>query len=191
MKKNIVIASHNLGKVREMAFFLKKLNFNILLAKNFNLKEPKENGKTFKSNALIKARYVNRRTKKISIADDSGLVVPLLKGEPGIFSARWAGENKDFRIAMKKLQNKMYKKEMNAYYISALAISWGKNKEKVFVGKIFGKIIWTPRGNLGFGYDPMFVPRSFDKTFGEIENKIKNKISHRAIVFRKFISYMN
>ena len=120
MKKNktIVIASHNSGKIKEMAFFLKKISVNILSAKDFNLSEPIENGKTFEENALIKARYVNKKVKKTSIADDSGLVIPILNGKPGIFSARWAGKSKNFNIAMKKLNNLIFKKKVNAYYVS-------------------------------------------------------------------------
>ena len=193
MKKNktIVIASHNSGKIKEMAFFLKKISVNILSAKDFNLSEPIENGKTFEENALIKARYVNKKVKKTSIADDSGLVIPILNGKPGIFSARWAGKNKNFDIAMKKLNNLIFKKKVNAYYISALAICWNNRKEKTFTGKIFGEIIWPPRGNLGFGYDPIFIPNSYNKTFGELKIKHKNRISHRAVVFKKFTTYLN
>ena len=186
---SIVIASHNLGKIREMLPFVKKLNTKIYLAKDFKLKEPKEDGSNFVENALKKSRYVHNKTKKISIADDSGLVIPSLKGKPGIFSARCAGKKKDFNQAMKKIHKMLYKKKTNAYYISVLAVSWSKKKEKVFVGKIFGSIIWPPKGNLGFGYDPIFIPGGYDKTFGELSNKIKNKISHRVIAFKKLLSF--
>ena len=138
---SIVIASHNSGKIKEMIPFIKKLNTKIYLAKDFKLKEPKEDGSNFVENALKKSRYVHNKTKKISIADDSGLVIPSLKGKPGIFSARWAGKKKDFNQAMKKVHDMLYKKKTNAYYISVLAVSWSKKKEKVFVGKIFGSII--------------------------------------------------
>ena len=186
---SIVIASHNSGKIKEMIPFIKKLNTKIYLAKDFKLKEPKEDGSNFVENALKKSRYVHNKTKKISIADDSGLVIPSLKGKPGIFSARWAGEKKDFNQAMKKVHNMLYKKKTNAYYISVLAVSWSKKKEKVFVGKIFGSIIWPPKGNLGFGYDPIFIPGAYDKTYGELSNKIKNKISHRVIAFKKLLNF--
>ena len=108
---SIVIASHNSGKIKEMIPFIKKLNTKIYLAKDFKLKEPKEDGSNFVENALKKSRYVHNKTKKISIADDSGLVIPSLKGKPGIFSARWAGEKKDFNQAMKKVHNMLYKKK--------------------------------------------------------------------------------
>ena len=186
---SIVIASHNSGKIKEMIPFIKKLNTKIYLAKDFKLKEPKEDGSNFVENALKKSRYVHNKTKKISIADDSGLVITSLKGKPGIFSARWAGKKKDFNQAMKKVHNMLYKKKTNAYYISVLAVSWSKKKEKVFVGKIFGSIIWPPKGNLGFGYDPIFIPGGYDKTFGELSNKIKNKISHRVIAFKKLLNF--
>ena len=188
---SIVIASHNPGKIREMLPFIKKLNTKIYLAKDFKLKEPKEDGSNFIENALKKSRYVNNKTKKISIADDSGLVIPSLQGKPGIFSSRWAGKEKNFDRAMKKVNSLLYKKKTNAYYISVLAISWNKKKEKIFIGKIFGNLIWPPRGNLGFGYDPIFIPKGYNKTFGELSNKIKNDISHRVIAFKKLLNFLN
>jgi len=190
-KNSIVIASHNPGKIREMLPFVKKLNNKIYFAKDFKLKEPKEDGSNFIENALKKSRYVNNKTKKISIADDSGLVIPALQGKPGIFSSRWAGKKKDFNQAMKKVNSLLYKKKTNAYYISVLAISWNKKREKIFIGKIFGSIIWPPRGNLGFGYDPIFIPKGYNKTFGELSNKIKNNISHRVIAFKKLLNFIN
>ena len=190
-KNSIVIASHNPGKIREMLPFVKKLNTKIYFAKDFKLKEPKEDGSNFIENALKKSRYVNNKTKKISIADDSGLVIPSLQGKPGIFSSRWAGEEKNFDRAMKKVNSLLYKKKTNAYYISVLAISWNKKKEKIFIGKIFGSLIWPPRGNLGFGYDPIFIPKGYNKTFGELSNKIKNNISHRVIAFKKLLNFLN
>ena len=190
-KNSIVIASHNPGKIKEMLPFVKKLNTKIYFAKDFKLKEPKEDGSNFIENALKKSRYVNNKTKKISIADDSGLVIPALQGKPGIFSSRWAGKKKDFNQAMKKVNSLLYKKKTNAYYISVLAISWNKKREKIFIGKIFGSIIWPPRGNLGFGYDPIFIPKGYNKTFGELSNKIKNNISHRVIAFKKLLNFIN
>ena len=188
---SIVIASHNPGKIREMLPFIKKLNTKIYLAKDFKLKEPKEDGSNFIENALKKSRYVNNKTKKVSISDDSGLVIPSLQGKPGIFSSRWAGKEKNFDRAMKKVNNLLYKKKTNAYYISVLAISWNKKKEKIFIGKIFGSLIWPPRGNLGFGYDPIFIPKGYNKTFGELSNKIKNNISHRVMAFKKLLNFLN
>ena len=188
---SIVIASHNPGKINEMLPFVKKLNTKIYIAKDFKLKEPKEDGSNFIENALKKSRYVNNKTKKISIADDSGLVIPSLQGKPGIFSSRWAGKEKNFDRAMKKVNSLLYKKKTNAYYISVLAISWNKKKEKIFIGKIFGSLIWPPRGNLGFGYDPIFIPKGYNKTFGELSNKIKNNISHRVIAFKKLLNFLN
>ena len=188
---SIVIASQNPGKIKEMLPFIKKLNTKIYFAKYFKLKEPKEDGSNFVENALKKSRYVNNKTKKVSIADDSGLVIPSLQGKPGIFSARWAGEKKDFNRAMKKVNNLLYKKKTNAYYISVLAISWNKKKEEIFIGKIFGSLTWPPRGNLGFGYDPIFIPKGYNKTFGELSNKVKNNISHRVIAFKKLLNFLD
>tara|TARA_B100001013_G_scaffold342784_2_gene269324 strand:+ start:48 stop:626 length:579 start_codon:yes stop_codon:yes gene_type:complete len=190
-KKTIIVASHNPGKIKEMEYYLKKINFNVLKAKEFKLTEPEENGKTFEENALIKSRYVNKKTEKIAISDDSGLVIPILQGYPGIFSSRLAGKNKNFEYAMENLNKLIFKKETIAYYISVLAISWKRNKEKTFTGKIFGKLIWPPRGNFGFGYDPIFVPNGYNKTFGEIKHNIKKRISHRAIAFKKLINFLN
>ena len=136
-------------------------------------------------------KFKNHKTKKVSIADDSGLVIPSLQGKPGIFSARWAGEKKDFNRAMKKVNNLLYKKKTNAYYISVLAISWNKKKEEIFIGKIFGSLTWPPRGNLGFGYDPIFIPKGYSKTFGELSNKVKNNISHRVIAFKKLLNFLD
>ena len=188
---SIVIASQNPGKIKEMLPFIKKLNTKIYFAKDFKLKEPKEDGSNFVENALKKSRYVYNKTKKVSIADDSGLVIPSLQGKPGVFSARWAGEKKDFNQAMKKVNNLLYKKKTNAYYISVLAISWNKKKEEIFIGKIFGSLTWPPRGNLGFGYDPIFIPKGYSKTFGELSNKIKNNISHRVIAFKKLLNFLD
>ena len=188
---SIVIASQNPGKIKEMLPFIKKLNTKIYFAKDFKLKEPKEDGSNFVENALKKSRYVNNKTKKVSIADDSGLVIPSLQGKPGIFSARWAVEKKDFNRAMKKVNNLLYKKKTNAYYISVLAISWNKKKEEIFIGKIFGSLTWPPRGNLGFGYDPIFIPKGYSKTFGELSNKIKSNISHRVIAFKKLLNFLD
>ena len=188
---SIVIASQNPGKIKEMLPFIKKLNTKIYFAKDFKLKEPKEDGSNFVENALKKSRYVNNKTKKVSIADDSGLVIPSLQGKPGVFSARWAGEKKDFNRAMKKVNNMLYKKKTNAYYISVLAISWNKKKEEIFIGKIFGSLTWPPRGNLGFGYDPIFIPKGYSKTFGELSNKVKNNISHRVIAFKKLLNFLD
>ncbi len=196
MKKNnkinsIVIASHNQGKIKEMLPFVKKISNTIHCANDFNLKEPIEDGNTFIENALKKSRYVNSKTKKISIADDSGLVIPSLQGKPGIYSSRWAGEKKDFKLAMKKIHQLLYKKKTNAYYISVLAISWDRNKEKTFIGKIFGYITWPPKGNSGFGYDPIFVPNGYNKTFGQLSKIVKNKISHRVVAFKKLLKSIN
>tara|TARA_Y100000590_G_scaffold398030_1_gene480090 strand:- start:2996 stop:3589 length:594 start_codon:yes stop_codon:yes gene_type:complete len=189
--KSIVIASHNDGKIKEMLPFIKKLNTKIYTAKDFKLKEPIEDGSTFIENALKKSRYVNIKTNKISIADDSGLVIPSLHGKPGIFSSRFAGKKKNFNLAMKKINELLYKKKPLAYYISVLAISWNKKEEKVFMGKVFGTLTWPPKGNLGFGYDPMFIPRGYNKTFGELPEKVKNKISHRVIAFKKLLNFFN
>ena len=115
----------------------------------------------------------------------------MLQGKPGIFSSRWAGKEKDFNKAMKKVNYLLYKKKTNAYYISVLAISWNKRKEKIFTGKIFGSILWPPRGNLGFGYDPIFIPKGYNKSFGEMVPKLKMSIDHRYKAYLQIKNFFN
>ena len=187
----ILIGTNNRGKLREITSLLPK-NVKIFSTKDFNLKSPKENGKTFKSNALIKAKYFSKKTNLICLSDDSGLEIDLLKKKPGIYSARWGGKNSDFNIAMKKVYRELDKKDkewktkkISARFICALVIYW-PNKNKIYsVGKINGKISKTKKGKNGFGYDPIFIPNGHKNTFAEMSKKYKYKIDHRAIAFKK------
>ena len=186
----IVIASHNSGKVVEIEDLLKPYGIKCLSAAGLNLDEPVEDGTTFTANAEIKARAASLSTKQPSLSDDSGLVIPSINGDPGIYSARWAGKDKDFNLAMclveKRLQNVS---DRRAYFFAALALCWPDGHCETFTGRIDGELTWPPRGKLGFGYDPMFIPTGFKKTFGEIEPALKHTISHRSKAFAKLVEF--
>lgn len=197
MKKNIfndnkiVIASHNKGKVKEIEVLLKPLKVDILSANDFNLNEPIENGLTFEENALIKSSYVSKNTGIPSLSDDSGICFCDLNNEPGIFSARWAGEGKDFNLAMSKINESIEKLETPSYdcfFVCALSLSWPNGSNVTVNGKIDGKFSWPPKGNFGFGYDPIFKPLGYNLTFGEMHPEFKHSISHRALAFKKLKS---
>ena len=185
--KEIVIASHNNGKVKEINILLNDIGIKALPISNFSDVEPIENGNSFKENALIKARNAKKLSNTTSLADDSGLCVEGLNGAPGIYSARWAGPEKDFNKAMLLIEEKL--KNINnkkAYFICALALVNEKNEEYVFEGKINGLLTFPKKGKMGFGYDPIFIPENNTMTFGEMDPLKKELISHRAIAFKKF-----
>lgn len=186
--EKLVIATHNKGKLREIKELLAPYKVDVLSACELDLDEPEETGKTFEENALIKARYVCEKTNLPALADDSGLCVDALDGQPGIYSARWAGENKDFNIAMDKIIKLLENKEdKNAHFACALAICFPDNTHECFVGKVFGEITDKQYGKKGFGYDPIFKPKGYDVTFGQFEEEKKQKISHRANAFNLLI----
>ncbi|MBH87699.1 MAG: non-canonical purine NTP pyrophosphatase, RdgB/HAM1 family [Pelagibacterales bacterium] len=185
--REIVIASHNEGKVKEINTLLNDIGIKALPISNFSDIEPIENGNSFKENALIKARNAKKLSNNTSLADDSGLCVEGLNGAPGIYSARWAGPKKDFNKAMLLIEEKL--KNINnkkAYFICALALVNEKNEEYVFEGKINGTLTFPKKGEMGFGYDPIFIPKNNTMTFGEMDPLKKELISHRAIAFKKF-----
>lgn len=182
----LLIASHNQGKVQEITELLNPFNIKVLSAKTLGLSEPEETGVTFIENAELKALKASQVANLPALADDSGLVVPALNGDPGIYSARWAGVNKDFNIAMQLVEDGLKgKKDRSAYFISALALCWPDGHCETFEGKIDGSLIWPQRGTLGFGYDSMFIPKGGFQTFGEMEPNAKHAISHRAKAFTK------
>tara|TARA_B100000900_G_scaffold203239_1_gene172315 strand:+ start:1910 stop:2527 length:618 start_codon:yes stop_codon:yes gene_type:complete len=189
--KKIVIASHNKGKVIEIKDLLKPLKINVLSAIDFDLKEPIENGLSFEENALIKSSYVSKKTGIPSLSDDSGICFSDLDNEPGIYSARWAGENKDFKSAMHKI-NELIKKIKNpsysCFFVCALSLCWPDGNNVTVSGQIKGKFSWPPKGKNGFGYDPIFIPLKYNQTFAEMNPKFKHSISHRALAFKKLIS---
>ena len=195
--KEIVIASHNDGKVDEIRGLLKKYKFKIFSLKKFSHIEPKENGKTFIENSVIKAVSALKITGLPSISDDSGLCIPALNNDPGIYSARWAGKGKNFDLAAKKIEKKLFEKYRNkqklfkAFFCCALSIALPDGTIKSFEGKVFGTLQFPPKGVNGFGYDPIFIPKGYKKTFGEMKYSFKERISHRQKAFRKLQNFIS
>ena len=192
INNKIVIATHNDGKVREIKDILRPFNLKLLINKDFNLKEPEENGDSFEKNALIKSYYSARKTGYVALSDDSGLCIKALDDQPGINSARLAGKNKNFAAAMNLLHSKMIKlTNTSCKFVCALSLCWPNGDNITTRGEVYGNFVWPPRGNLGFGYDPIFKPIGMKKTFGELNPKIKHSISHRNIAFQKLIEKFN
>ena len=195
--KEIVIASHNDGKVEEIRGLLKKYKFKIFSLKKFSHIEPKENGKTFIENSVIKAVSALKITGLPSISDDSGLCIPALNNDPGIYSARWAGKGKNFDLAAKKIEKKLFEKYRNkqklfkAFFCCALSIALPDGTIKSFEGKVFGRLQFPPKGENGFGYDPIFIPKGYKKTFGEMKYSFKERISHRQKAFKKLQNFIS
>ena len=184
----LVIASHNPGKVREIADLLQPFGTEVTSAADLSLAEPIETGTTFAANAELKARAAAEASGQLALADDSGLVVAALAGEPGIHSARWAGPDKDFRAAMQKVEDELQgKNDRRAHFACALALCWPDGNLEAFDGAVHGTLVWPPRGTEGFGYDPVFVADGHDLTFGEMDPAEKHRISHRADAFRKLV----
>ena len=185
----LIIASHNQGKVSEIKELLSRYEVDVSSSEDFGMKEPEENGDSFEENALIKASETANFCGQIALSDDSGLCVDDLDGDPGIFSARWAGPKKDFLKASKDIEKKLIEigsSNYSAYFICVLAVCWPDGESRIFKGKINGNLNFPPKGNLGFGYDPIFIPRNYDITFGEMDPIIKHKISHRSVAFDLF-----
>ena len=194
----VVIATHNPGKLKEMRELLAPYGIAAQSAGELGLGEPDETGSTFAENARIKATAAAKATGRVSFADDSGLVVEALGGEPGIHSARWAGETKDFRGAMNRIQTLLIERgarepaQRRAHFIAALCLAWPDGHVEDFEGRVDGVAVWPPRGDKGFGYDPLFLPDGFDRTFGEMSAEEKHGLppkgkglSHRARAFVK------
>ena len=183
----LVVASHNKGKVREIEEMLAPFGFEIKSAAELGLQEPEENGTSFTENALIKARSAAHISRLPSLADDSGLCVGALDGAPGIYSARWAEKNKDFRLAMKRVENELGgNPDRRAFFVCVLAIVTPNSEEETFEGRVYGTLTFPPRGERGFGYDPIFIPEGHRFTFGEMDPVTKHAMSHRAKAFDKF-----
>ncbi len=183
----LVAATHNPGKAREIAALLDG-NYEIVTAAEVNLPEPDETESTFVGNALLKARHAADRSGEVALADDSGLSVAALDGAPGIFSARWAGPGKDFAMAMQKVEDRLEEidaRDRRAWFTSALAVAWPDGPAVVVEGKVFGEVVFPPRGGHGFGYDPIFVPEGHAQTFGEMDPATKDAMSHRALAFAR------
>ena len=187
----LVIASHNPGKVREIGALLEGHGIEAISAGALDLPEPEETGTTFVMNAELKARAAADLSGLPALADDSGLCVDALGGDPGIFSARWAGESKDFAEAMRRVEAKIGAIEgatRDAHFVCALALAWPDGHVEWFEGRVDGTLVWPPRGERGFGYDPMFLPDGRDETFGEMDQDEKHTISHRADAFRQLVA---
>ena len=189
----LVVASHNAGKVREINALIAPFGLEAVSAGNLGLAEPDETGTMFATNARIKSRAAAAASGLPALADDSGLCVAAIDGAPGIFSARWAGVTKDFAVAMERVQRELTLRcallppDRQAHFVSALSLSWPDGGDRIFEGRAFGEVVWPPRGKLGFGYDPMFQPDGYEETFGEMNANEKDRISHRAKAFEKFV----
>ncbi len=186
----LVVASHNPGKVREIKALLGPHGIEPLGAAELGLAEPEETGATFAANAELKARTAADGSRHPALADDSGLWVDALGGAPGIYSARWAGPDKDFRVAMARVEKELRDKgakDFTARFVCALSIAMPHGEVSTFEGEVHGKLTFPPRGTLGFGYDPIFIPDGWEQTFGEIDPHVKNAMSHRARAFEKLL----
>ncbi|HEY1631092.1 MAG TPA: RdgB/HAM1 family non-canonical purine NTP pyrophosphatase [Rhizomicrobium sp.] len=184
----LVIATHNPGKLVEMRVLLEPFGFNLRSAGELGLPEPDETGGSFAENAALKARAAADASGMLALADDSGLAVAALDGAPGIYSARWASESKDFAAAMERIEQLLTQKgatDMSAKFVSALALAEPHGKMEIFIGEAPGHLEFPARGDKGFGYDPIFVMDGETETFGELDNEYKHAISHRARAFAK------
>jgi XTP/dITP diphosphohydrolase len=181
----LVVASHNQGKVEEITALLAPFAIDTVSAGELGIAEPEETGASFEANAALKAKAAAEASGLPVIADDSGLVVAALGGAPGIYSARWAGSAKDFRVAMERVHRELGDQDRSARFVAVLALAWPDGDLELFRGEVAGKLVWPPRGERGFGYDPIFVPEGGVQTFGEIDPAEKQKISHRACAFTK------
>lgn len=190
MPRDIVLVSSNKGKITEVKNILQPLGFNVLSLEDIDIESDiEETGSTFEENALIKARFLKDKYKRI-IADDSGLEIVALNNQPGVYSARFLGEDLDYKIKNQMVIDMLkYKKNKKARFISVIAYIY-KGKEYLFRGEVEGVITSKILGEKGFGYDPIFKPNGYDKTFGEIADSEKNKISHRAIALKKLEEWL-
>lgn len=183
-----MIASHNAGKVREIGDLLRPFGTNVISAGALNLPEPVEDANTFAGNAELKALAAATASGRPALADDSGLEVNSLNGGPGIYSARWAGPDKDFNHAMQLLWESIKDfEDRNANFTCALSLAWPDGHVQTYLGKVFGIVSFPPRGDLGFGYDPVFVPEGYQTTFAEMDPDAKHAISHRANAFKLLV----
>jgi XTP/dITP diphosphohydrolase len=184
----LVIASHNKGKVREIAELLGAFVAHFPSASELDLPEPEETETTFIGNAELKAVAAAKASGLPALADDSGLVVPALGGAPGIYSARWAGEAKDFGVAMRRIESELGAGDPSAYFVCALSLAWPDGHVESVEGQIHGQLVFPGRGDRGFGYDPIFIADGRDVTFAEMDPAEKHGMSHRADAFRQLVA---
>ena len=194
--KKLLIGTNNRGKLKEIRDLLPKY-IQIFSTSDFQLRSPRENGTTFKKNSLIKSKYFSKKTNLICLADDSGLEIDILNKRPGIYSARWAGPNSDFKKAINKVYKELDKKDkdwknkkIKARFVCALSISYLNKKIACVIGKVEGSISYKPKGKNGFGYDPIFFPNNVNKTFGEMQPSKKYKLDHRFNAFKKIKKFL-
>ena len=192
----LIIGTNNKGKLKEIRDLLPKY-IKIFSTSNFNLKSPRENGKTFRQNSLIKSKYFSKKTNLVCLADDSGIEIDFLNKKPGIHSARWGGKNSDFNKAIKRVYRELAKKDKNwrnkkikARFICALSICYLRKIIACEIGKVEGSISHKPKGKNGFGYDPIFIPNKSKKTFGEMPSSKKYKLDHRYKAFKKIKKFL-
>ena len=192
----LLIGTNNKGKLREIRRLLPK-RIKTYSTSSFNLKSPRENGKNFKENSLIKSKYFSKKSNLICLADDSGLEIDILNKKPGIYSARWGGKNSDFKKAIKKIYREIKKKDKNwknkkikARFICALTLCYFDKKIACVEGTVEGKISNQPKGRNGFGYDPIFIPKNRKKTFGEMKFLQKSQMDHRFKAFKKIKKFL-
>lgn len=191
MLTRLVLATHNKGKLAEMSDLLKPYGVEVSSAGELGLAEPEETENTFVGNALIKAHAAMKATGISVLADDSGLCVNALNGDPGVYSADWAGVPRDFNRAMQRVwDGVVHSDDKSAYFISVFALVTPDGQEQIFEGRCSGHLVWPPRGTGGHGYDPIFVPDGETRTFGEMTLDEKQKYSHRARAFEKFVSVL-
>lgn len=197
----LVVASHNKGKIREINELLQPYGFEVVSAGDLDLPEPEETGVTFEENAALKAVAAAETSGLPSLADDSGFCVAALNGDPGIYSARWAGPDKDFAMAMRTIEEKLAStgasedSQRRGSFVAVLCLAWPDGHKEFFRGEVDGQVVWPPRGTEGFGYDPIFQPDGHDRTFGEMSSEDKHgwsretpALSHRARAFQLFAS---
>jgi XTP/dITP diphosphohydrolase len=194
----LVIASHNAGKVHEIRALLEPFGIEPVSARDLGLPEPEETGTSFAENALLKAHAAAKGSDLPALADDSGLCVAALGGAPGVYTADWAerqahegGPGRDWYLAMGKVEGKLAEQglgvDRSAYFTCTLALAWPDGHEEVFEGRVHGTLAWPPRGTMGFGYDPVFVPLGLSQSFAELDPAEKHAMSHRADAFRKLV----
>jgi XTP/dITP diphosphohydrolase len=188
----LVFATHNPGKLREIDELMAPFGLTVASAGALGLPEPEETGLTFEENAILKAVAAATASGHPALADDSGLAVDALDGDPGIYSARWAGPDKDFAYAMQRVEDELQERgavkleARTARFVAVLCLALPDGRTETFRGEVVGHLVWPPRGKNGFGYDPMFVPEGQEQTFGEMDSHAKRKMSHRARAFAAF-----
>lgn len=191
MITKLVLATHNKGKVEEIKDLLSPYGIDVVSAGELGLPEPDETETTFVGNALIKARAAAAATEFPVLADDSGLCVNALNGQPGVYTADWAGKSRDYLMAMTRVNSELADAtDRSGYFIAVLALVMPDGTEQTFEGRCTGQLVWPPRGQDGHGYDPMFIPDGESRTFGEMSLSEKQKYSHRARAFEKFIEIL-